>query len=228
MFNRKNIAAMNSTMNRVDGNTFYNAISSYKANSTNPNKWMVDVHEKREYNRKGYKCFLSEDGKSGVVVNKRHEVISVFTETKGKKAIERLITHAIANGGRTLDCFMARGEKNLPSMYAKLGAVPVGKMKYDEAYAPDDAKDENGNIINRPKYVVAMTLPLTVNEVGEKYSVSRPINDDVLSNVKTYTDYEKMLKDARSIAARERKNISSQFSRVHNNNVRKSLGIVAG
>ena len=96
----------------------------------------------------------------------------------------KLLTFAVAMGGRKLDCFGG----GLQNMYARFGAKSVSQTPFDENYAP---KGWDG----RHLPVVAMVLPKSVGAMMRAYDRNRRVD---LNKVREYPDYDSM------IAARDR------------------------
>jgi hypothetical protein len=63
----------------------------------------------------GARCFLTEDGFAGYVLQSGGDLQSVFSSVRGRGDL--LVRHAVANGARTLDCF----DGYLPTLYARHG-----------------------------------------------------------------------------------------------------------
>lgn len=61
---------------------------------------MVDKKGRGSYGR--LRMFMSEDGKMGYALN-GDDIVSVFSaKPRGSNALEKIIPHAVANGGRRL------------------------------------------------------------------------------------------------------------------------------
>ena len=171
---------------RVNPAQFHKAIK--KGKKVNKNGWMVDVHTKAEYAK--MKCYLTADGQSGVCVTKDGDVVSLFSRSKERNAMGKLIPFAVAHGGRKLDCY-ANGLQNL---YARYGAKGIAQTPFNVDYAPDDWDGTSRNP------VVAMTLPSSVAEIIRVYDGNAQI---AMPKVKEFADknsgYDQM------IAYRDRK-----------------------
>ena len=158
---KANISHANIELSPTNGERFYNAISKAKGSMPQANRWMVDVHEKNEYaNRKEYRCYMSKDGKIGYALHGK-DVVSVFNVSGVKGGMATIMAHAVANGGRSLDCFEGTGKSNLPNMYAKFGAKAFGYIPFNHHFEPtgyNQARDGEPN-------VVAMVLPKSLNEL---------------------------------------------------------------
>lgn len=166
----------------ADPISFKKAIAREKA--MNKNGWMVDVHD--DY--RGIKCFLTEDGKAGVAVTKDGDIVSLFSSVKGDHRSEKLIMMAIENGGCKCDCYGG----GLENIYARFGAKAVGKVKFNEEYAPTDWKLLPDDDLRKQKYdVVAMIFPKTVRESVKLWDKDAVID---LSTIRLFDDYEDMLK----------------------------------
>lgn len=149
----------NIELSPTNGNRFFNAISKAKASIPSANRWMVDVHEQKEYaNKSEYRCFMSKDGRIGYALHGR-DVVSVYNVSGVKGGMATIMAHAVANGGRSLDCFEGTGKSNLPSMYAKFGAKAFGYIPFNHHFEPtgyNQARDGEPN-------VVAMILPKSLS-----------------------------------------------------------------
>lgn len=197
-------------MREVSPRQFRKAIRKAKKGNRE-NGWMVDAHDKVDYRH--YKCYLSADGKMGVAVgrkapdpkagdkSKAGDVVSVFSATSGRNALNLLIPFAIAAGGRKLDCYGA----GLQNMYARWGAKPTGHVGFAKQFAPDGWD-------GRTPDVVAMTLPSSLKAAIKAYNPKATVNiKESLyfrhdsPGKETYA-YDKMMSDRdRRLASRERK-----------------------
>ena len=177
---------------RVSVSRFYKALTKGKA-AQKTNGWMVDRDAKKAYS--GMKLYLSRDGKAGMAISKDGNVHSLFSAGSKGGAMGSLIPFAIAHGARKLDCYVSQsGRSNLADMYARYGAKATGKVKFvgeynDEYMAlPDDHPDK----VNPPKWVVAMTLPRTLERAVDQYDREARAN---IKSVKTFRNYDRMLND---------------------------------
>ncbi|GAA0945999.1 hypothetical protein [Actinocorallia libanotica] len=66
--------------------------------------------------------YVSADGRSGFGVAHNGELIGVFSLERGRG--EALVSHAVANGARRLDCF----DGYLPKLYARHGFWEVARV----------------------------------------------------------------------------------------------------
>ena len=82
---------------------------------------------------KSHSLFVSNDGKVGVAVSKDGDIQNVFNNGGPKGGGVDAVLQAIRNGGKTLDCF----DGYLPGLYAQLGFVETGRMKFNREYAPE-------------------------------------------------------------------------------------------
>ena len=143
----------------------------------NPNYWMVDVHSKKGY--QGARLYMTKDRRAGVAITKDGNITSVFSRSNERGMMAKLITFAVARGGRKLDCFAG----GLQNMYARFGAKAVAQTLFNPEYAP---KGWDG----RHLPVVGMVLPKTVSGVIRAYKKGASVN---LRNVPNYPDYDSML-----------------------------------
>ena len=109
---------------------FRNSISALKEN--NDHAASVYVYDAEEY--ADMRLFTTENGKAGFAL-KGDDIVSVFVrgDAKLKGSAASLMAHAVAQGGRRLDCF----ETRLPEVYAGAGFHPVARLKWNEDYAPE-------------------------------------------------------------------------------------------
>ncbi|MCR5565956.1 MAG: hypothetical protein K6F61_03830 [Clostridiales bacterium] len=110
-----------------------------KAKESNPYGLYVDPQSPEELAEKGAISLLSPDGMAGVSVgtvgDQNGNIFGVFNNPNGKAkgVMPYLMVNAIANGGNKLDCY--RGF--LSDQYAKYGFIPVAKVPFNEAFAPE-------------------------------------------------------------------------------------------
>jgi len=88
----------------------------------------------------GSRLFMSEGGKAGFSISSDGDIQNVFSNVKGSRAGADAVVDAVANGGRTLDCF---GEF-LPNLYSQMGFVETGRMKFDITKAPQGWNPADG------------------------------------------------------------------------------------
>ena len=138
---------------------------------------MVDTHSRRSY--KGMKTYLSTDGTMGVAITQDGDIVSVFSRSKSKGAVNKLISFAVANGGRKLDAYAG----GLETMYGRLGAKAHARVAFDDRYKP---KGWNGKRYD----VVAMSLPKTLNGVVNAYRNDGKLD---ITEVPYASDYDSML-----------------------------------
>lgn len=139
---------------------------------------MVDTHSRKAY--KGMKAFLSTDGLMGVAITKDGDIVSVFSRSKSRNAVNKLIAFAVANGGRKLDAYGG----GLQNMYARLGGKMHARVKFDEQYAPKgwDKKSRYD--------VVAMSMPKSLDALVKSY---RDGGKAHIENVPYAADYGEMI-----------------------------------
>ena len=95
----------------------------------------VTVNPVEEYTGDNVRLFLGKDKKVGFAL-KDGDIISVFKHDKSDTdhTLYSLLTLAIQEGGKTLDCF----DTVLPKNYARLGFVAVARTPWNDAYKPTD------------------------------------------------------------------------------------------
>ena len=210
---------------RVTPQKFHETMAEVKANlGRNENSWMVDNHpvetEKTEWGENtGYadmKCFLTEDGQSGIAVKKDGDIVALFSNAHDGNRMLKLIPWAIQQGGTKLDCYdkIAINAKTgkpfgvkskpwnerlgLPDLYARFGFKVTGKTDFNEEYAPEEWKalpEDKKVIMKYP--VVAMRL--TVNDAQEaikhyqEYGKARKINIYDEKEVRHFDEYDEMM-----------------------------------
>lgn len=113
-------------------------------------------HTGKDYESKGTKLFLSEDGKSGFGITKNNELISVFSLERQRG--RTLVALAKKHGVTHLSCM---GE-HLLEMYSEFGFSPVEVTKWDNQFAPKNWSYERFGTPN----IYEMRL---VNVYTEKY-----------------------------------------------------------
>lgn len=122
------------TMIEVDGadgaQAFHRAISSAKSSKTDIGA-QVTVYSEAEYMND--RLFLSPDGKQGFAL-RGDDIISVFKhgKSKVKRVTVSMLQLAIEEGGRRLDCF----DTALPHIYSLIGFRAVGRIPWNDEYAP--------------------------------------------------------------------------------------------
>lgn len=81
----------------------------------------------------GGKVFLNEGGSAGLIVTAEGDIEAVFKnqQTGPKGAITDLMITALANGGKTLDCYGS----GLVNKYAMFGFIPVAQVEFNPEYA---------------------------------------------------------------------------------------------
>ena len=136
---------------------------------------MVDTHSRKQY--KGMRAYLSTDGLMGVAITSDGDIVSVFSRSKSRGAVNKLIAFAVANGGRKLDAYAG----GLQTMYGRLGARAHARVPFDDRYAP---KDWDGNRYD----VVAMSLPKTLGGVVKAYRDKGKLDITEVPYAKDYGD----------------------------------------
>lgn len=114
---------------RVDGRTFYNAISRIrqndiaKKNKGLPSKGLktLTVYNAGDY--KKMKCYLGKNNSSGYCISHGDELVSVFSSQKSSG--DAIMADAVKNGAKRLDCYAFRknGKISGPlySLYKRYG-----------------------------------------------------------------------------------------------------------
>lgn len=121
---------------KEDFDKFRNCLSNLPESS----KAFITDYSSKEYIKKGAKCYLSSNGKSGFVVTGDKDIISVFS-LPGERMGEYALFNAVKNGGRTLDCIHPK----LVEIYNKYGFKEESRIKWDDQYAPPNWDyDKNG------------------------------------------------------------------------------------
>ncbi|MFC9966115.1 hypothetical protein ACFVH4_17955 [Nocardia ignorata] len=154
---------------------------------TENNRFAASVHVYSTEEYGAMRLFVTDDGKAGIAL-KGDEIVSVFAhrDTRYPGASMAMLTIAIDQGGRRLDCF----DTVLPRLYAEAGFVPVARLAWDDEYAPpgwdyDTFGKHNGG---RPDVVFMAYDPAAV---GSEY---RP------GAGRTVTDYDEGIDAARTHA----------------------------
>jgi len=93
----------------------------------------LHVYKLGEYSR--MRTFLTDDRLAGFALN-GEDIVSVFRHTAApaRGLAAALMRQAVAAGGRTLDAF----DTYLPKVYARCGFVEVGRLAWNDEYAPVD------------------------------------------------------------------------------------------
>ncbi|MEZ3155920.1 hypothetical protein AB1K56_03245 [Microbacterium sp. BWR-S6Y] len=93
----------------------------------------LHVYALAEYER--MRTFLTPDGLAGFALHET-DIVSVFrhADSADRGVADALMRRAVAEGGRTLDAF----DTYLPKVYARCGFVEIGRLAWDDKYAPAD------------------------------------------------------------------------------------------
>lgn len=111
------------------GQVFHDSLLASKIGKWAP---AVTVHAPDEY--ENMRTFLTPGGKAGFALN-GDEIVSVFRQPDGPpNVLPSLMTMAIEEGGRRLDCF----DTLLPVLYANRGFRAVARIPFDDDYRPPD------------------------------------------------------------------------------------------
>lgn len=78
------------------------------------------------------RCFTAFAGMAGYAL-RGDEIVSVFNRSKIRGLGRAVLRHAIAMGGRRLDCF----DGKLVDIYKSVGFVEESRLAWDDAYAPE-------------------------------------------------------------------------------------------
>lgn len=102
----------------------------------------VSPHSAKELSQDAAHTYLSPDGMAGVAVFRDGNIGAVFNNDRSniRGASNDLILTALSNGGTKLDNFDGR----LSSIYRRYGFIPVARVAFDPAEAPDGWKSEFG------------------------------------------------------------------------------------
>jgi hypothetical protein len=80
-----------------------------------------------------HRLMVRHEGTVGVALSPEGDIQNLFNNGGPKRAAADLLIEAVEAGGRTLDCF----DIYLPKLYAQLGFVETGRMKFNREYAPE-------------------------------------------------------------------------------------------
>jgi hypothetical protein len=97
----------------------------------NPRGWNLTEHSAQEL--RNHQLFLSPDGRTGAAVSPEGDLQNVFNNRGVPGAAEHLVQHAIDHGATTLDAY----DGFLPKYYRKFGFREVGRMKFNDQFAPE-------------------------------------------------------------------------------------------
>lgn len=95
---------------------------------------------------KGYKLYLSHDGKVGGAMSPKGDMGNLFNNGGPKGAAHEILLEMIADGGKTADAY----DGYLPELYANFGLFESGRMKFNPEYAPPGwnfEKDDSPDVI---------------------------------------------------------------------------------
>lgn len=120
------------------------SFSAALANAVDYNEFgpYVDKHSPNELCTSGARAFLSRSQMSGIAVWPDGNIRAVFNDRRSgvRFAIGELMLTALSVGGKKLDCF----DGTLRIIYSKFGFIPVARVKFDPAFAPDNWKEKFG------------------------------------------------------------------------------------
>lgn len=163
------------------GNSFYNAISQSKIDSGDLGA-SVHTYTPEEYSQ--MRCFLSEDGLSGVAIKPDGDIVSVFVNPNANfgtilRRGHALVELAKEQGGTKLDAF----DTYLPDFYKKHGFEETGRDGWNEQYKPEGwDKDFYKEYNNGEPDVVYMALK------EEKLPITEPQQLKIDFNTKAITE----------------------------------------
>jgi hypothetical protein len=89
----------------------------------------VFVYEAEDYSQ--MRLFLTDDLGAGFAL-KGQDVVSVFVRDAQRGSVDAIMSLAVQQGGRTLDCF----DTVLPDIYARAGFKIASRMKWNDQFAP--------------------------------------------------------------------------------------------
>jgi hypothetical protein len=132
---------------------FHEQIMAFKASNKNG----AAVEGKSVEELLAARMFVSRNGQSGFAIKPNGDIVSVFSEKGGGRAI---LEAAIASGGRRLDCF----DTVLPVIYGAHGFKAVARMAWNDQYKPDDWDYANFQKYNngRPDVVFMVHDPMSM------------------------------------------------------------------
>ena len=150
----------------------------------------VDLKDRKFYLNPKNKLFMSDDGLAGVVVSADGDLVSGFRHPTSKADMGALFNESAKHGTHS-DFYDVKGKIGLPDIYAAHGMRPLGRIKWDDKYAPPDWDYELGG---RPDLVLGIRdvdgrtgLPLVPSVADGGYASIRedvPLFDDYNDAVK--------------------------------------------
>lgn len=109
------------------------AFAELVANTKNGNKFFASVEVKDPSEYEQARLFTTEDGLAGFAL-KGDDIVSVFSVPNAHKgSVYGMISLAIREGGRRLDCF----DTVLPRIYSINGFRAVARMPFNDEYSPE-------------------------------------------------------------------------------------------
>ena len=91
----------------------------------------ISTYSDAEYKAMNAELHISGDGKSGYAVKPDGELISVFSQERGRGAA--IMASALAHGANHLDCFDTYLAQDY---YPRFGFRETGRVAWDDQYAP--------------------------------------------------------------------------------------------
>lgn len=116
----------------VTPEAFAYALKSFQALNGDAHRGCVDVIDTKTF--KGV-CVLDNMGMAGIAIRDDGDIVGVFNGNKTRRGMALpLLYCAIQHGGDRLDCYGI----GLVNLYAKIGFMPVARVKFDASFVPDD------------------------------------------------------------------------------------------
>lgn len=146
----------NNLIRETDSEKFGKLISDAKA--SRPGEGAL-VHQYTPEEYAAMKTYTTPNGDVGFAIKDDGDIVSVFKHGGSikKGALDHIIPMAIALGGRKLDAF----EGFLTKSYAKHGFKEVGRMPWDDKYAPENWDYEK---FGKPDVVMMELDPEKLNQ----------------------------------------------------------------
>ena len=166
------------------------------------------VSEETPESMASMRMFVSPDGMAGTALaaddvtgeGNPPDYVTAVCKRKGcswEHTGARMVGVAASQGGKRLDCF----NTFLPKIYRKAGFCMVGRMTFDDQYAPEtwdyDAMDEYNH--GRPDVVFMVAMP---QDTREKYHDDGEKADVWDRSVPEFDDYDKAQLHAKSMSGR--------------------------
>lgn len=157
----------------------------------------VDNHPPEELEK--MKMFMSDDGLSGVAVERDGNICCAFSSNHRVRMVDTLLDTAKKNGGTKMDCY----GKKLVNMYEGNGFRPVARIPFNEEYV--EKTEFNKPLLENRFDVYVMTI-----DEGNSHMSSQ----QELDNLPTFEDYDEALSYRDRILEKERlKNYAKKVKR---------------